>query len=84
MIRWCSDSGVADWLGMIALWVAVIGLAIWAVFRLFPTQPGSHAREVLDQRLARGDIDLDAYRSVRAAIDLSEPPVPQSGPLRGA
>lgn len=84
MVQWCGDMGVAEWLGMIALWAAVIGFAIWAVFRLFPSQPGSHARAVLDQRLARGDIDLDTYREARAAIDLSDPPLRQSDPLRGA
>lgn len=84
MLRWCSGVGVADWLGMIALWVAVIGLAIWAVLRLFPVQPGSHARDALDQRLAQGDIDLEAYRAARAAIDLSDPRVPPSGRQRGA
>lgn len=84
MMRWCSDTGLADWLGMIALWLAVIGLAIWAVFRLFPTQPGAHARDVLDRRLVRGDINLETYRAARAAIDLSDPHVPQSGPPRGA
>lgn len=84
MVQWCGDAGVAEWLGMIALWVAAFGLVIWAVFRLFPTQPGSSALAALDRRLARGDIDLDTYAAARAAIELSDHPVPQSGPLKGA
>ena len=84
MVQWCGDMGVAEWLGMIALWAAVVGLVIWAVSRLFPAQPDSHARAVLDQRLAQGDIDLDTYTAARSAIDLSGPDVPQPGPLRGA
>jgi putative membrane protein len=84
MVQWCGDMGVAEWLGMIALWAVVMGLAIWAVSRLFPTQPGSHAHAVLDQRLARGDIDLETYTAALAAIDFSDRPAPQSDPLRGA
>lgn len=84
MVQCCGDMGVGEWLGMIALWATITGFAIWTIFRLFPSQPGSQARAVLDQSLARGDIDLDTYREARAAIDLSDPPLRQSDPLRGA
>ncbi len=84
MLQWCGDMGVTDWVSMIALWATVLGVTVWAVLRLFPTQPGSHARNVLDQRLAHGEIDLETYRSARAAMDLSDPELRQAGPLRGA
>jgi putative membrane protein len=65
------------WAGMIAFW----GLLIWAVYALITgatrrtgagTRDGKHngnARRILDERLARGEIDSDEYqrRSSRAA-----------------
>ncbi|MCB2412695.1 hypothetical protein LGT39_07540 [Demequina sp. TTPB684] len=84
MVQWCGDMGVAEWLGMIALWAAVIGVAIWAVARLFPAQPSSHARALLDQRLAQGDTDVETYTSALAAMDLGEPGATRVEPLREA
>jgi putative membrane protein len=52
------------WLGMIAFW----GLLIWAVYALIiaatrnPPRHASSAREILNQRLARGDIDEAEYK----------------------
>ncbi len=54
------------------LWLVVIGLAIWAIVRVgsrggsSPVQPS--AREVLDARLARGEITIDEYRKLRAEL----------------
>jgi len=65
------------WVGMIAFW----GLLIWAVYALItgatrrrgPEAPGEEhrgddARRILDQRLARGEIDTDDYRRLRDAL----------------
>lgn len=84
MVQWCGDMGIAQWVGMIALWVGVIGLVIWAVTRLFPSQPGSHARAVLDHRLARGELDLDTYLAARDALTFGEPTQREAGPLQEA
>jgi putative membrane protein len=62
------------WVGMIAFW----GLLIWAVYALVVTatrkpdrgrdpQPGS-AAAILDERLARGEIDAEEYRRLRDLI----------------
>jgi len=66
------------------MWVAVIafwGLLIWAIYALVTgatrrTGPGPReseprggdARRILDQRLARGEIDTDEYRRLRDAL----------------
>ena len=42
------------------LWI--VGLAIWAVCRLFPAQPDRDALAILDARLASGEIDMDSYQ----------------------
>lgn len=66
---WCAQMGVGGWVGMAAFWLVVVGLAIWAVTRLFPVRTGEDARATLDRRLARGDIDSDTYRAIRAQLD---------------
>lgn len=53
-------------------WVLVIGGAIWLIVRLTrPDQGTSGARtslRVLEDRLARGEIEIDEFRARRAAI----------------
>jgi putative membrane protein len=58
------------WLAMSGVWVVVLALAIWAAARLFPaagTRPGP--RELLDERLARGELDLEQYRLLRRELE---------------
>ena len=65
------------WVGMIAFW----GLLIWAIYALITSatrRPGAEApgdghggdpaRRILDERLARGEIDTDEYRRLRDAL----------------
>jgi putative membrane protein len=65
------------WVGMIAFW----GLLIWAVYALVTQatrRPGAEAggkehrsddaQRILDERLARGEIDTDEYRRLRDAL----------------
>ncbi|MFE3324978.1 SHOCT domain-containing protein [Streptomyces sp. NPDC059176] len=58
------------------LWIALIGLVVWAVVRLTQHSSGRHAteprwtaketpEEVLDRRFASGEIDADAYSEAR-------------------
>jgi putative membrane protein len=66
------------WLGMIAFW----GLLIWLIYALVTgpigrgRQPGrgeepggDGARRILDERLARGEIDLEKYQRLRDVIE---------------
>ncbi len=62
------------WVGMIAFWA----LAIWAVYAIVtgarrtsepPQSPIGNSRHILDERLARGEIDVEEYRRLRDAID---------------
>jgi len=60
------------WIGMIAFW----GLLIWAVYALIASTArrsggehrGSDARRILDERLARGEIDTAEYQRLRDLI----------------
>jgi putative membrane protein len=54
------------WLSMAAFWLVVVLLAIWATTRLFPAgDPPPSSQRILDERLARGELDLDEYRLLR-------------------
>lgn len=65
------------WVVMIAFW----GLVIWAIYALVTSvtrksgqerRGGEHgagdARRILDERLARGEIDTDEYQRLRDAM----------------
>ncbi len=74
------------WMGMGLFWLALLGLIVWLVVRLFPGKPhdpkavsasptalaapsvAAPALAILDERLANGEIDLDKYRTIRAAL----------------
>ena len=68
------------WVGMIAFW----GLLIWGVYALVTSatqKPDSKQREdgarrILDERLARGEIDAEEYRRLRDVIDSGHPGTP--------
>ena len=60
------------WVGMIAFWGVVIWLG-YIVFRAAtkssPTpDEGQSARRILDERLARGEVDADQYQLIRSAL----------------
>ena len=67
---WASWQMSLMWVGMVAFW----GLLIWAVYRLVTSSsPGSSdgqedPRRILARRLARGEIDGDEYRRLRALL----------------
>ncbi|MGW3204196.1 SHOCT domain-containing protein [Streptomyces sp. NPDC001135] len=67
------------------LWIALIGLAVWAVVHLtrHPTGRGDGAdrgwthretpEEILDRRFASGEIDADAYHEARKHLAVHRP-----------
>ena len=70
------------WLGgfggifMMLFWVFVIAGMVWLVLTLSRSQArsgddasSSTARRILEERLARGDIDAEEFRLRRAALD---------------
>lgn len=74
---WAWWQGGLMWLAMIVFWA----LLIWAVYALVngiirrgrepergERQPGG-AQQILDERLARGEIDAEEYRRLRELLD---------------
>jgi uncharacterized membrane protein len=67
--------GSLGWLGMGVFGLLLLGLIVWLVMRLLPGSTGrtSHptgdsAAEILDHRMANGDIDIPAWQAQRAAL----------------
>lgn len=61
------------WIGMILFWVAVIAGIVWLVRSfgaqnnqgMMQMQGGTNAREILDQRYARGELDREQYEAMK-------------------
>jgi len=67
--------GSLGWLGMGVFGLLLLGLIVWLIMRLLPGSTGrtSHptgdsAAEILDRRMANGDIDIPAWQAQRAAL----------------
>lgn len=62
-------------LGMALFWIAVIVVTAWLVLRVAgvrgdgATRTGSSALRILDERLARGEIDTEEFRARKAALE---------------
>lgn len=74
---WCGGMGVGGWLLMGLLWGGFLAVIVWAVLRLFPrSRPGAGSgeggAEMLDRRLAAGELDEDTYRRLRGELSHSE------------
>jgi putative membrane protein len=76
MMGWYGGGMAA--FGMLAMgvfWLAPLGLIIWLVVRLLPASgdmtrrpTGDSALEILDRRLASGEIDLETWQAQRGAL----------------
>ena len=65
------DAGFISWmaLGSLVFWLSLVAIAVFAIVRLGrPADRGGDAQTILDERLARGDIDAEEYRSRRALL----------------
>ena len=69
------DMGVGGWFLMTALWVALLAAIVWALASLFPARggggdvlPAERPEEILDRRLARGEIDPATYDELQAKL----------------
>ena len=72
-----TGMGAGDWVLMVLLWVALLALIAWAVARLFPTRTDTRSdvgetpetpSDILNRRLARGEIDAPTYEALRAKL----------------
>ena len=77
MMGWYGHGGMGSigWLGMGAFWLVLLGLIVWLVVRLLPESgggatgdTGESALDILDRRLASGQIDTAAWQAQRLAL----------------
>jgi putative membrane protein len=77
MMDWYGRGGMSSvgWIGMGLFWLILLGLIIWLVVRLLPGSGGGATRntgesalDILDRRLASGEIDTEAWQAQRAAL----------------
>jgi uncharacterized membrane protein len=61
---------------MVAFWVALLGVAIWAAVRFAGSRPAAAGttatptpRATLDRRLASGEIDTEQYAQLRRLLE---------------
>jgi putative membrane protein len=70
-----NGMGSLGWLGVGVFWLLLLGLIVWLVMRLMsgssgrtPSPTGDSAAEILDRRMAKGEIDIPAWQAQRAAL----------------
>lgn len=77
MMGYGHDLGTGGWIALTIFWVALLALVVWTVTRIRSTGgaarspfAGAHeeAGELLDRRFAAGELDVETYRSMRAAL----------------
>jgi putative membrane protein len=81
MMGWNNGGGMGSlgWLGMGVFWLVLLGLIVWLVVRLLPDtgsgsgnspsrSTGDSALDILDRRLANGQLDLQSWQAQRAAL----------------
>lgn len=71
--------GAGGWALMIIFWIALVAIIGLAIARLFPSMRGTGAvehpttrttpRALLDERLARGEIDVETHERLRGVLD---------------
>ncbi|HET8568626.1 MAG TPA: SHOCT domain-containing protein [Candidatus Limnocylindria bacterium] len=56
------------WLWMVAFWVFIVSGAVWVALSVRGDGGRDGARRILDERLARGEIDVEEHRARLAAL----------------
>lgn len=79
MDGWGSGMGAGGWTLMVIFWIVIVAVIGLAIARLFPSSregasteggPAGHSPErLLDERLARGEIDVETHERLRAVLD---------------
>ena len=82
--------GAGGWVLMMVFWIVLVAVVVWAIMRLASSrgedvreprrtaaEPSEKPREILDRRLASGEIDVETYEELRSK--LSSPPAMKVG-----
>jgi putative membrane protein len=72
-----GEMGPIGWVATGAFWALLLWLSVWLIARLLPgsakttTAAGDSPMEILNSRLASGEIDLADWQAQRAALNAS-------------
>ena len=67
MMWWGGGNWIWGTLMMIGVWGSLAALCYFALRTMMPSRP--RARDVLDERFARGELSEDEYRRTREMIE---------------
>jgi uncharacterized membrane protein len=92
MMYWGNHMGTGDWifsiLGTLIIIGLIVGLIIWIVSPNSRSQSspatGESAREILDRRLANGELTAQDYKQLREALNDAPATTPNSQPREPA
>ena len=64
MMDWSFGSSMMwmMWLFGLIFWVGLIAFGVWAVRRFTERRPAGGARQILEERFARGEIDDEEFQ----------------------
>jgi putative membrane protein len=72
MNGWRHDMDAGNWIFMLLLWVVLLAVIGWVLTSLFGRGSSREVRErpeeILDRRLAAGEIDVKTYDELRAKL----------------
>jgi putative membrane protein len=78
MFNGFHSMGAGGWVLMALFWMALVALVVWVIARVLPSRADEQLgkdetpdtpREVLDRRLAGGEIDVQTYEQLRKKLD---------------
>ena len=75
MMNWSGGIGTTGWVIMAVLCVALIAAVVWAIAALVSRNDSASGvttavgpEEIVERRLANGEIDLETYDTLRAKL----------------
>jgi len=77
MDGWYGGMTAGGWVFMALFWIALIALIVWVGTRLFPAREArddggvQRPEDLLDRRLARGEIDPETYDKLRDQLRIA-------------
>lgn len=82
MMYWNGNMTAAGWvfsiLATLIILALIIGVAVWIAQSLRDrdqrpgeTKPGASAREILDRRLASGELTVEQYQQLRGTLEVN-------------
>jgi uncharacterized membrane protein len=85
VMNWNDHMAAGGWIFSVLILAILVAIVVWIVSGLGDrrgrgTSSSASAGEILDRRLASGEITVEQYEQLRQALDQGSPPLPDRGP----